>query len=348
MPNLYSTCNWNMTGAQIITPTSSALAAINAIQAAVTASVHWTVNSTGTTTAGYKYVEVKPSNPNSIYKDYRILFVERVNNSTNKSASQGTGIFNSATNLPVYFAPDGGSSWSTFTPANIDSSNPPYVGSRYRFGTSSATVYRWAGALVGPWTATWLYECDGGMWLINRSGVTSHQIMGIGSIFVPSRASLTDFNEGGTEVGLTGVWTVSGLASTAITGGNIIASGTPIIWYQTATGSPPTKSTTSGTLSPASRGTTITFVGAASSNSLYNAEGGLVGMPIQWFSEVSTSANPGNSLYVFRGVYLTTNMKTRTTIQTGSPAATIGYTFFPDDSVTASISGLCLAFMNTP
>jgi len=348
MPNLYSTCNWNMTAAQIITPTSSALATVNAIQAAVTASVHWTVNSTGTTTTGYKYVEVKPSNVNSIYKDYRILFVERVNNSTSKSASQGTGIFNSATNLPVYFAPDGGSSWSTFTPANIETANSPYVGTRYRFGTSSATTYRWGGATVSPWTATWLYECDGAMWLVTRSGATSHQIMALGSIFVPSRASLTDFNEAGVEVGLPGIWQTAGLLSTSILGGSIISTSTPIIWYQTASGTPPTKSTTSGTGSPAIRGTTVNFTGVASTNSLYNAEGGMVAMPIQWFSEISTSAHVGNTSYVLRGVYLTTNMKTRTTIQSGSPAATIGYTFFPDDSITASSSGLCFAFMNTP
>jgi len=84
MPNIYTPCTWNMGAAQLVTPTSSQLAAVNAIQAAVTASTYWTVNSTGTTTAGYKYVEARLTNTSSVYKDYRILFVERVNSATGK------------------------------------------------------------------------------------------------------------------------------------------------------------------------------------------------------------------------------------------------------------------------
>ena len=346
MPNIYSTCNWNMTAAQLVTPTSSALSTVNAIQAAITASTHWMVNSTGTTTTGYKYVEVKPSNLTSIYKDYRILFVERVNNSTNKNFA-GTTPFNSATAVPVYFAPDGGSSWSTFTPANIDTANPPYVGSRYRWGTSTSGLYQWTG-IYGAWTAIWLYECEGGLWLINRSGVTSHQIMAIGSVFVPSRASLTDFNEAGTEVGLPGVWTTTGLAAASITGSIIVpAASTTYIWYQTAAGSPPTKSTLQGTGSATMRGLNNATSLNAGNKAYYTSEAGLIASPIQFYFEVSSTANAGNSAFVLRGVYLMTNMQTRTTIQTGSPATTIGYTFFPDDTTLASTS-FALAFMNTP
>jgi len=335
-----------MTGAQLISPTSSQLATVNAIQAAVNASTHWTVNSTGTTTNNYKYIEVKPSNLTSVYKDYRILFVERVNNSANKNYA-GANPFNSATAVPVYFAPDGGSSWCTFTPANIDSANPPYVGTRYRFGTSSSSTYNWAGGIISPWTATWFYECEGAMWLINRGGATSHQIMALGSIFVPSRASLTDFNQGGTEVGLPGTWFANGLGSNSIQGPSLIASSIPYIWYQTAAGSPPTKSTVQGTGNPSTRGMPMSNLTTLTNKSFFSSEGGMIALPINWYLDVSASANPGNSAFVFRGVYLTSNIQTRTTIQSGSPASTIGYTFFPDDTAVATTT-FALAFLNSP
>jgi hypothetical protein len=91
-----------MTAAQLVTPTSSQLATVNAIQASVTASANWSVNATGTSTAGYKWVEIKPSNTSSLYKDYRVLIVERVNTSTNKGAIAVTGdgfAWNSTTNI---------------------------------------------------------------------------------------------------------------------------------------------------------------------------------------------------------------------------------------------------------
>ena len=345
MPNIYTPCTWNMTAAQLVTPTSSQLATVNAIQAAVTASTHWTVNSTGTTSTGYKYVEVKPSGVNSVYKDYRILFVERVNNSTSKNYS-GTNPFNSAVRIPIYFAPDGGSSWCTFTPANIDSANPPYVGTRYRWGTSSSSTYQW-GYLSGPtWTAVWLYECEGAMWLVNRAGATSHFMFGIGSIFVPTRSTLVDYNEGGTEVGIPGIWyNTTGWSANAIGGANAMNGGTPYIWYQTA---PSTKSTVQGTGSPSVRAASMSST-AAGLNSFYSEAGGAAMPPINWYLEVSTGAHAGNSAFVNRGMYFTSNMQTRTTIQNGSPASTIGYTFFPDDSANGSgTTTYAFAFMNTP
>lgn len=342
MPNIYSPCTWNMTAAQLVTPTTSQLAAVNAIQAAVTASVNWTVNSTGTTTTGYKYVEVKPSNVNSVYKDYRILFVERVNNATSKTYA-GTAPFNTTTNVLVYFAPDGGSSWSTFTPANIETANPPYVGTRYRWGTTSASTYVWA-SIPSTWTAIWLYECDGAMWIINRASSTSHFLCAIGSVFVPARSTLTDFNEAGTEVGLPGLWqNTSTFAAASITGPSTLGGTPPYMWYQTAPG---TKSTVQGTVTPAARGAQMSF-NTASSQSYYSSAGGAVMLPINTYLEVSTAANPGNTAYAHRGVYLTAGLQTRTTIQTGSPASTIGYTFFPDD-IAVGASSFALAFMNTP
>lgn len=346
MPNIYTPCTWNMTAAQLVTPTSSQLATVNAIQAAITASTHWTVNSTGTTTTGYKYVEAKPSNTASVYKDYRILFVERVNNTTNKNYG-GTSPFNSATQIPIYFVPDGGSSWCTFTPANIDSASPPYVGTKYRFGTSTSTMYQWSGLGGSPaWTAIWLYECEGALWLVNRAGATSHAVVAIGNCFVPTRSTLVDYNEVGTEVGLPGVWqNTTGWTASSINGSIIMNGGTPFIWYQTAPG---TKSTVQGTLGPSVRGTTLSAT-AQALNSFYSAAGGAAMLPVNWYLEVSTSANAGNSAFVNRGQYFTSNMQTRTTIKNGSPLATIGYTFFPDDSLNGSTTAtFALAFMNTP
>jgi len=346
MPNIYTPCTWNMTAAQLVSPTSSQLATVNAIQAAVTASTHWSVNSTGTTTGGFKYVEVKPSNTASVYKDYRILFVEKVINATNKNYG-GANPFNSASQIPIYFAPDGGSSWCTFTPANIDSASPPYVGTRYRWGTTSSTTYQWSGLGGSPaWTAIWFYECEGALWLVNRAAATSHAVVAIGACFVPTRSTLVDYNEGGTEIGLPGVWqNTTGWSAGSILGPAFMAGGTPFIWYQTAPG---TKSTVQGQGGPSIRAATLS-TNAAGLNGFYSAAGGAAMAPNNWYLEVSTSANAGNSAFVNRGQYFTGNMQTRTTIQNGSPAATIGYTFFPDDSATGSAtSSFALAFMNTP
>ena len=121
--------------------------------------------------------------------------------------------------------------------------------------------------------------------------------------------------------------------------------GTPFIWYQTAPG---TKSTVQGTAGPSVRAATIS-TNAVGLNSLYSAAGGAAMMPINWYFEVSTLANAGNSAFVNRGQYFTANMQTRTTIQNGLPVATIGYTFFPDDSLNGSTTAtFALAFMNTP
>jgi hypothetical protein len=345
MPNIYTPCTWNMGAAQLVTPTSSQLAAVNAIQAAVTASTYWTVNSTGTTTAGYKYVEARLTNTSSVYKDYRILFVERVNSATGKQYTNANP-FNTTTNVMVYFAPDGGSSWCTFTPANIETASSPYVGTRYKAGTSTATVHWWAN-IAGPWTAIWMYECDGAMWLVNRAGTTSHYLMGIGNIYVPGRSTHVDYNESGTEVGLAAIWqNASAWSASTITGPTIMGNSMPMIWYQTAPGA---KSAMQGSgLSAAQRAPSFSG-SAASLNGFYSSAGGAAFLPFFWYLEVSTSANSGNGTFVNRGMYFAGNMQTRTTIQSGSPASTIGYTFFPDDASNGSANNAYpLAFMNTP
>lgn len=346
MPNIYTPCTWNMTAAQLVTPTTSQLATVNAIQAAIAASAHWTVHSTGTTTTGYKYVEARPSNTASVYKHYRILFVERVNNASNKNYG-GTAPFNTGTQIPIYFAPDGGASWCTFTPANIDSALPPYVGTKYRWGTSAATTYMWSGLGGSPaWTAIWLYECEGALWLVNRASAASHAVVAIGACFVPTRSTLVDYNEQGTEIGLPAIWqNTTGWSGASIGGPAFMSGGTPFIWYQTAPG---TKSTVQGTNGPAVRAASIS-TNAAGLNSLYSAAGGAAMPPVNWYLEVSTLANAGNSAFVNRGMYFTSNMQTRTTIQMGAPLSTIGYTFFPDDTANGSTTAtFALAFMNTP
>lgn len=331
-----------MTAAQFITPSTSQLAAINAIQASVTASTHWTVNSTGTTTAGYKYVEVKPSNANSIYKDYRILFVERVNSSTSKNYP-GNSPFNVATTVPFFFCPDGGASYCTFTPANIETGNPPYVGTLYRWTTSSSSTYQW-GYITGNWTALWLYECEGLMWIASRNTSTSWYLAAIGNIAVPARESLVDYNEGGTEVGLPGFWqNTTSWSSTTFSGFDDINGGKQYWWYET---SPGVKSTVQGTTNASIRGSSIAASGTAA-KAYYTSEGGAIFWTFPLFHEVTLAANPGNTAYLFRGLYLVANMQTRTTIQAGSPATTIGYTYYSDDTGLGT-SSMAFAFLNTP
>ena len=339
MPNIYTPCTWNMTAVQLVTPTNSALAGINALQAMFNSSTHWTVNSTGTTTTGYKYIEVKPSNLTSVYKDYRILFVERVNTSTNKVTDGTTSPWNSANNIVAFFAPDGGSSWSTFTPANIETGNPPYVGTRYRNGTTAATTYRWM-TIEGVWTAFWMYECEGAMWIVRRNSATAHQILGVGAIFVCPTTTLVDYNEAGTEIMLPGMYqNRPNLTSTQIN--DMWNATTPVgiirFWWQSAVA---TKS-----LATCTSVATNTSVSNTSNNFVwYNTTSGTA-----TFTPIAigmSSTTPATTL-VARGLFNAMNFQTRTTIQGGSPLATIGYTWYPDDTATATAS-YDLAFMNVP
>lgn len=327
---VYSPCTWNMTAAQLVTPTSSQLAAINAIQAMITSSTYWTVNSTGTTTAGYKYVEARPTNTSSVYKDYRVLFVERVNNTTNKTYLGSTSPFNTTTNIFAYFAPDGGSSWCTFTPANIETGNRPYVGTRY--GASNNTLAMW-GAIPSAWTAFWMYECDGQMWIVSRQSASAHYYLQIGAGIVSPVAGVTDYNEGGTETSLPIFMsrTSSAVTSTAI---NALYSGSSYIyWYHTA---PTTKTAVqlSGPSQPMSNPS------ASGQSAFYNtSKAAAIFMPI----------NIGSStdIWLLRGQFYGTQMQTRTTVKDAAGVNILGYSWYPDDTLVAS-TAFNLMFMNTP
>ncbi len=336
---VYSPCTWNMTAAQLVTPTSSALAAVNAIQAMITSSTYWTVNSTGTTTAGYKYVEARLTNTSSIYKDYRVLFVERVNTSTNKNYF-GTNPFNTTTNVMVYFAPDGGSSWCTFTPANIETANNVYVGTRYMF---SGTLWQWM-SMPGPWTAFWMYECDGQMWIVNRTGATAYYISSIGATYISSRDTHVDYNEANTEVGLPGMYQRTAAMSTSIILSTSLfaASGANVLFWYNSTGTTKVPVVSSSPYSA--------FDGAPNNQNQTNAvysttSNSAIFKPIIMYTNTGVTTN--SSSFLVRGAFWGGNMQTRTTIKDAAGVNTLGYSWYPDDTATPS-TNVDLVFMNTP
>ena len=340
-------CTWNMTAAQLVTPTSSQLAAVNAIQAAVTASVNWSVNATGTSTAGYKWIEIKPSNANSVYKDYRILICERVNYSTGRNLLSGTSVsrtFNSTNDIYILFAPDGGAPGVTFTPGNIETAASVYVGSKYF--QASPVAWPW-NALTGTWTAIWLYECDGAIWIINRLSATSHQLIALGNIATPAKLSQKDFNSSGVEIGVPCALNKFGLSAGAnSTMTELFTSPQSHFYYFYDTNGTKTSNTSlindSSARGPSDRPVTAN---STISSAAFLESGAAIFLPLNFYS--AGSASSSNSPMLMRGVYWSANMKTRTTIQTGSPATTIGYTFYADDALAASSKPL-IAFMNTP
>lgn len=331
--------SWFMGAAQLVTPTTSQLSVINAIQVAVTACPDWTVNATGLTSLNYKWVEVKPANAQSVYANYRILFVERVNNAVGKvsyGGVNGATIFNSTSYVVALFAPDGGA--CTFTPSNIEvSSAEVYVGTKFKSTAAVGGSTVWAGIGLAC-TALWLYTCDGAMWVTSRQTATSHSLTALGNVLYTSGSTDIAYNSVGTEVGVPSLYLRNGLsAATAIsqllaaTSSNSVA----YYWKYTSAVNPyytpaiatPTSMTQQFT------GLTLTaFYGAGSDGASF--------LPIGAMPAV------GSPPWIFRGVYAVGNMKTRTTLQTGSPAATVGFTWFPDD--TASTGTIpTLAFMNT-
>ena len=330
MPNISTPCTWEMTAAQLVTPTTSQLATVNAIQAAVTASTNWTVNATGTSTAGFKWLELKPSNVNSLYKDYRILVVERVNNGTNKSfPTNDGGSVNSANFVYFTFAPDGGAAHVTFTAANIETSSDVYVGSRYKNGTS--TLWH---TIPMPCTAVWLYLCDGAFWLIDRVTGSSHTLLGLGHIIVWT--GFTDYNTAGTEVGVPAFRKQAGITSQ-----------TSMTWLQSShsNGAWYGSGTSARTLAQGYQ--QIIRAYPSDSNATYNAflsqNSTMTFYPISIYYYV-TAVGPVQSVCVWRGGYLGMGQKTRTTIQ--SNAVTAGYTFYPDDAASGTnLATLC--FLNT-
>ena len=334
---VYSPCTWNMTAAQMVTPTSSQLAAVNAIQAMITSSTYWTVNSTGTTTAGYKYVEARLTDTSSIYKDYRVLFVERVNTSANKNYF-GTNPFNTTTNVMVYFAPDGGSSWCTFTPANIETGNAVYVGTRYMY---SGTLSQWM-SMPGSWTAFWMYECDGQMWIVNRSGATSYYITSIGASYISSRATHVDYNEANTEVGLPGMYQrTAAMSSATVLNTAMYQTSGNVLWWYNSTGTTKVAVLSSGPYHAAEA-----TPNANAGNALYSTvSNSAIFKPIILYTNTGVTANSSN--FIVRGAFWGYNMQTRTTVKDAAGVNTLGYSWYPDDTLTP-VSNFDLVFMNTP
>jgi hypothetical protein len=326
-----------MTAAQLVTPTSSALAAVNAIQAMIQSSTYWTVTTTGTTTAGYKYVEARLTSTSSIYKDYRVLFVERVNSATNKNFF-GTNPFNTTTNVMVYFAPDGGSSWCTFTPANIETANNVYVGTRYRPGT---TTWQWMN-LPGPWTAFWMYECDGQMWIVNRTGATSYYMTSIGASYISSRASHVDYNEANTEVGLPGMYQrTAALSTTVVLNQNMYTVSANVLWWYNSTGTTKVPVLSSSAFNAGEGSMT-----ANQANAMYSTvSNSAIFKPIIMSTNTGVAADTSN--FLVRGVFWAGNMQTRTTVRDAAGVNTLGYSWYPDDIAVAT-TNVDMMFMNTP
>jgi hypothetical protein len=340
MPNISSPCTWEMSAAQIISPTTSQVALVNALQASVVASTNWVVNATGTSTAGFKYVEIKPANTQSLYKDYRILIVERVNTATNKTLSTSDGgSFNSTGFVYLLFSPDGGSAHVTPTFSNIETSSDVYVGSRYKSGTSSVWL-----TLPVPCTATWLYLCDGALWIVDRVGAASHTLLGVGQ--VQTLTGFTDYNTGGAEVGVPTFFTRAGLTSaTMIT--QVMNTGAQAFWHGSGS-----TSRTFVTLTGGSNARLFGTDSNASSNYFLSskalpATGANISAmsfpPVAYWYNWSAGSG-GQSVVVLRGVHFGFGQKTRTTIQ--SDGTTVGFTFYPDDAASGSaLATLC--FLNT-
>lgn len=331
-----------MTAAQIVTPTSSALAMVNAMQAAVVSSVNWTVNATGTTAAGFKWVEVKPASATSLYKDFRVLILEKATYSSGRGLTNGA--WNSASYVYVHFCPDGGSSWTTFTPANIESAASVYVGSKYK---SAADTPIW-NTIPSSWSATWLYECDGALWFINRSTATSHAAFGFGHILGISKTGKTNYNEEGTEVGLPGFYIKAGITSTnALPWWNFLASPAYGVWYHNANGTKTLHikgeyATHSGTTYSAAQ------TDSAHAFSIYDATNGeVIFTPITFYSSDNNNISANTSHHIFRGMSWITNVTTRSVLRTGTPSEVCGYTFHTDDFVSSGVKQ-ALAFFNTP
>jgi hypothetical protein len=334
---VYTPTTWTMTAAQLITPTTSQLSVINAIQASVTACPDWTVNATGTTTTGYKWVEVKPANAQSLYADYRILFVERINASTtNRTAYYNTANgtpWNNATAVMAYFAPDGGSSWVTFTPANIEvttAGQDVYLGTKYKYSNTSTGLQIFTTIPVAC-TALWLYTADGVMHIVSRQAPTSHSVTAFGNVFYQGTASSRVFNAAGTEVGVPAIYARYALGSVALNTnwfGSASTNSWLTSWFTTSLTAP---AYYNPNLSNA-----VSVIATATYGRYESTYGTLSMTPIVYIGQGNTS---------MRGVYLADTLKTRTTIK-DTTGATIGYTFYPDDTASGAALG-AFCYMNS-
>ena len=328
MPNIMAPSTWTMTAAQLISPTTSQLAAVNAIQTAVASSNDWTVNATGTSTAGYKWIEIKPSNTSSDYKDYRILIVERVNTGTNKAfQTNDGGAFNVATNIYLTFVPDGGAAHVTFTIANLETSSDVYVGTRYKSGTS--TVWH---TLASSWTAVWLYSCEGALWFAMRQGSTTMITLGLGHVFTP--VGYGDFNTAGVEVGAPGYYKKSFGASTF--SGQIATTPAQSFWYGSGT-----SARSHGGIN---NNTNYQIVGATQTTDAYYAANSAIALVPVALGATQNSIGAGTIVpLLFRNMFWKNAAKTRSVMTSGG--SNVGYTLYADDSAT--VTGNCFLFLNS-
>jgi hypothetical protein len=322
-------CTWTMGGVQLVTPTTDQLSAVNAIQAAITASANWRVVSTGTTASGRKYVEAAPL-VTSAYKDMRVLFLQSVTSNNGKSLFANDTTF--VNKLCYMICPDGGASYCTFTPSRLEAASAPftpvYAGSKY------ATDH-WA-SIDSPYTAFWMYECDGAMWLIHRLSASNHSLHGIGQVFNHPRTDWQDFNEQGTELGLMGIYTVRGVTATLFS--------TATVMFSTSAGNrglvffTRTSSTANATVRNAGNGITPSTAWAISSPAYEATLGTSLFMPLACGGSTSIGG------VVFRGFYVCASFQTRTTIRNAAGTSNIGFSFYPDDAA----SGYAGCWMNTP
>ena len=328
MPNIMAPSTWTMTAAQLISPTTSQLAAVNAIQTAVASSNNWTVNATGTSTAGYKWLEIKPSNTSSNYKDYRILVVERVNTATNKSfQTNDGGAFNVATNIYLTFAPDGGAAHVTFTPANIETSSEVYVGTRYKNGAS--TVWH---TLTSSWTATWLYSCEGALWFAMRQGSTTMIALGLGHVFTPT--GYGDFNTAGVEVGAPGYMKKT-FGATSFSG-QITTSLSQAFWYGSGT--------SARSHSGINNNSNYLILVPTQTTDVYYAVNSSITLVPAAIAATQNAIGTGTIVpLLLRNIFWKNAAKTRSVMTSGG--SNVGYTLYADDSAT--VVGNCFLFLNS-
>lgn len=186
-----------------------------------------------------------------------------------------------------------------------------------------------------PCTALWLYLADGAFWLVDRVSATNHTLLGLGHVNV--FLGVSDWNVAGTEVGVAGFRKMAGLtSSTMVT--QVVTQGPGGCWYIAAAGTGARTFTQNGNTSQ-----TGYYANPGTTNDLYlGANTSKQFLPVTAWT-AATGVSLLNAPYILRGVYLTANLKTRTTISVGgSPVA---YTFYPDDA-TAGVALQCLVFAN--
>ena len=329
--SLYEPCTWNMSAVQLISNTTSGLSLMNAIQAMITASTYWRVVSTGLTASNYKYVEAAPL-ATSKYADYRVLFVEKGVGSGSKGNISSAAIVG----VPfMYLCPDGGT--KTLNVAAIEttaSSTPIYTGTSYYRDASGFFVA--CMPFAASFTAIWMYECDGAMYIVNRESASqSYAIYGIGQIHASARTDWKDFNSSGTEVGVAGMYFRMAYSSaTTFDEAGMFTSGAganggAIYWTRATAGGAVTIRYGAGTIGPSSATSATATNEATYGTYAFN--------PITVIPSTSSAT-------VYRGVFMAGPFTVRTTIKDSTGTNTLGYTY----TVSDTTSQRCLCFMNMP